>query len=741
MHIRSTMMLVCLVAAVVAVGAALRAAGYERRVRALLVRLDGPAPAPDTIRAPIATPAPVLGGPAPAPTAAVAAPGWPEVIATAGAPRSTTSTADQRPPTPPKPASSTTLEERLGKHAATWIGAIAILAASGFYVRLAASRGLIGPAGKLALIVGIGALCGLVGDRLLRRDARLLGQGLMGVGLGLVFCAGYAGFARYQLFGAELAAAVMVIVTALGLAAAVRRDAAAIAVLAVLGGYLTPALVSDGTGTREVLCGYLLLLDLGVLGVALVRRWRGLEWVAGAATWLLVAGWYHRADAPAQVPTLAWCLTFAALFIAVPLAYHLRRRIALPRGRVRLAILDGLVGFGFAAVVVDGASHALAALAGGFALAYLGVVSLTRRRLPGDGAAHARFAIVAIAFATLAVPMWMRGSGVTLAWAVEAPVLLVAGTHYRLRAARLAGAAVLALAAAHFVTGHVPLHPELATPFINSAFASAALLAAAAGSYAWLGRRAAGWLGDERLARVAAWTGWGAVALVLVLLDRELWLTARWASGVELARPLGLAYALAVAAIAGLAPPRRDDHRGVVTMAALVVAAARAILLVDQPLAGIPVVNPAFLLGAITCGVMAAVAHRWRATTSEATTLVRDVGTFILAAAAIGAWLLISHEAWGHARLGVDDPVRARWLGQAALTCAWGASAGALLVIGFRLRAPTARLAALALFGLTVAKVLLVDLARVDQGYRVLSLVVLGTLLLAVSALYHRRRS
>jgi uncharacterized membrane protein len=50
------------------------------------------------------------------------------------------------------------------------------------------------------------------------------------------------------------------------------------------------------------------------------------------------------------------------------------------------------------------------------------------------------------------------------------------------------------------------------------------------------------------------------------------------------------------------------------------------------------------------------------------------------------------------------------------------------------------RYAALGLFGLTVMKVFAVDLGAVKTGYRILSFLVLGVVLLLVSVVYQKRR-
>ncbi len=68
----------------------------------------------------------------------------------------------------------------------------------------------------------------------------------------------------------------------------------------------------------------------------------------------------------------------------------------------------------------------------------------------------------------------------------------------------------------------------------------------------------------------------------------------------------------------------------------------------------------------------------------------------------------------------------------------WGAYAIALLVIGFCRGVRSLRLAALALFGLTAIKLVLVDMARVEEVYRIISFFVLGILMIGASYLYHR---
>jgi uncharacterized membrane protein len=77
----------------------------------------------------------------------------------------------------------------------------------------------------------------------------------------------------------------------------------------------------------------------------------------------------------------------------------------------------------------------------------------------------------------------------------------------------------------------------------------------------------------------------------------------------------------------------------------------------------------------------------------------------------------------------------ASWL---ALSVMWAVYGGALLLVGRARRAQLLRVMALALLALTTLKVFFWDLASLDRVYRVVSFIVLGAILLAVSYLYQK---
>jgi uncharacterized membrane protein len=107
---------------------------------------------------------------------------------------------------------------------------------------------------------------------------------------------------------------------------------------------------------------------------------------------------------------------------------------------------------------------------------------------------------------------------------------------------------------------------------------------------------------------------------------------------------------------------------------------------------------------------------------------------------ALWALTLEVHQHFRPLVAGAWDAARgARLARQLTVSLLWTAYASALVVAGVRTAAAGLRWQGLALFALVVGKVFLSDLSFLSGGYRVLSSVVLGAALIAVSVLYQRR--
>lgn len=105
-------------------------------------------------------------------------------------------------------------------------------------------------------------------------------------------------------------------------------------------------------------------------------------------------------------------------------------------------------------------------------------------------------------------------------------------------------------------------------------------------------------------------------------------------------------------------------------------------------------------------------------------------------------WLVLSVDCYGYfdAQASARDDAHWRWLGQMSLSILWAVFATVVLACGFRLRLAPLRWTALGLYVVTVVKVFLVDMAELDQIYRIVAFFVLAIFLGVAAWAYQRIR-
>ncbi len=196
------------------------------------------------------------------------------------------------------------LEFTIGGRWMAWAGAIIVVIAVAFFVKLAVDEGWFGrlpPLAKCLLAAGFGGLLIAAGEWALRYVGRPAAVGLFGAGIGTLYLTSYATFRFFNLLD-ESGAFILLALTALfGIMLTVRARMLTIGVLSLTGGYLAPILLSGASTFVTALPTYLTAL----LAIALAlstwrdRPFRSLRYVAlcahaaVAALWALSEGREH----------------------------------------------------------------------------------------------------------------------------------------------------------------------------------------------------------------------------------------------------------------------------------------------------------------------------------------------------------------------------------------------------------------------------------------------------------------
>ena len=263
-------------------------------------------------------------GPDPSPPPAEAAPAEPEPAEPAPA------EPQQARQTPPPQAPPQSIEEALTSRWLVWGGSAALAVGGFFLVKFSIEQGWLGPEIRVALGVVLGALLAVAGEWLRRRPLEralaaiqpsYIPPALTAAGVSILFTSIYAAHALYDLISAAAAFALLAGVAACAVLMSLTHGPL-VAVIGLVGGFLTPWLTSTGEHRPEILFPYLLLLTGGLLAIVhhTARWW--LAWLAltGATAWPLLwfAAAWQAGDAYLVGPYL---LGTGALFMLVRFRY------------------------------------------------------------------------------------------------------------------------------------------------------------------------------------------------------------------------------------------------------------------------------------------------------------------------------------------------------------------------------------------------------------------------------------
>lgn len=678
-----------------------RVAALEREVRDLRARIDRPevprepAPPPSLlVRTTVAPPPPDASPP---------------------------STPPASPParTPRQEPRSVDLEELLGGRLLALAGGAAVLVGLAFLVALAIDRGWIGEWTRVSLAFS-GSLALLAAGVWLyeRRGRSQAALATVGTAVAGLFVAVTAGGSLYGLVpdAVALAAALAVGATAAGLA--VRWQSRTVAALGIGGALLAP-LYAASFPTPEALA-YLVIAYSASAGVLVWQKWEWLRVGSFALVALQLGAWVVSGD-PVSASTFVVALSlFGLVGVTLACGYELR----VPAQGLRpstsfLVVLNALVvgGLGVAWLGFESGERTaglwMAAVAASHAAAGLGLLRIRPE------SRHVAYLLLGTSLVAADIAFALLTSGATLAigWAASAVALAILGRLYGeeggLVPLTLGGQ--LALAITHTVLFQSPAD---------------ALLGAGAVPYGPLVAIGAAGFTCARLARPTE-EGWRVAADATALVTLA-YVTAASLGGLELVA----AWGAEAVALAQVGRRTRDRVADVGAFAFLALAGGHA-LAVEAPPIGLVDGLAALVPAAAALAVVAGVAGRLAATSGGAERRVLSLasGTTVLYAVSLVLVTLLQPGAGAFESTGT---IAVSHQAQAVLTGFWALCGLALLWVGLRRDERLLRLSGFGLLSLAVAKVFLFDMAALDSGWRILSFVVLGLLLLASAFAYQR---
>ncbi|MBH1393110.1 DUF2339 domain-containing protein [Stenotrophomonas maltophilia] len=399
-----------------------------------------------------------------------------------------------QPPLPSEPALPNVIERGIGAvkrwftegNVPVKIGMLVLLAGVAALLKYVSDQGwLVLPIELRLAGITVGALGLLAFGWHQRERRRLFALALQGGAIGVLLLTIFAAFKRFDLIPPGFAFASSIALVAGLCVLAVVQNSRTLAVLGILAGFMAPLWLSTGSGNHVGLFSYYAVLNAGIFAIAWFRPWRALNLLGFAFTFGIGTFWGVLQYVPDKFSsTEPFLLLFFVFYLLIPLLYARRQ----PAGRRDL--IDGslvfgtpLVAFSLQAGMLHEQPMTLALCALGLAAIYAVLARALIARASYTMLAQSH-AVLAVGFATLAVPLALSARATGAVFALEGAGLAWLGLRQKRWLPQVSGALLQIGAAFAFVAGGDHWHEDLRF-LINPTAIGALLLALAGFASAW----------------------------------------------------------------------------------------------------------------------------------------------------------------------------------------------------------------------------------------------------------------
>jgi len=358
------------------------------------------------------------------------------------------------------------------------IGILLVVIGISFFLKYTIDNGMLSPAARtiLAGATGIAMLIG--GARLVGGQFHLIAQGLFGGGIATLYFSVFAANNLYHIIELGTAFLLMAAVTLLSGFLAVRFDSKLSSIMGVLGGYMTPVLISSGIVNFAGLYSYLLVLGFGILGVSAFKRWPLLNYLGFACHHFLVL-MSLRAYEPQQHfwDVLPFLTAFFILFSTMVFVYNLRVKVSSNLLDVLVLFLNAGTYFGISYGLISStySYHWVAVVTLGLSAFYTLHVRYCLNLRILDRELMLSFIALSAFFLAISVPLILTKEWITVTWSVQALVMLWISGKLNSRFLKLIALGLYVIVLSRFTILDLP--SQFALPAANSGTLSEALAA------------------------------------------------------------------------------------------------------------------------------------------------------------------------------------------------------------------------------------------------------------------------
>ena len=345
------------------------------------------------------------------------------------------------------------IEKFIGENLINKIGIVILVLGLVFLVKYAIDKNWINEIARIAVgVISGGGLIALAHK--IRKEYKSFSSVLVGGGLAVLYFTVSIAFHTegYPLYQQQvLSFIILVFITIFAVFLSIAYDKMEIAILAILGGFGTPLMVSNGAGNYIILFSYLMILNKGMLVLSYYKKWRAVNIVAFTFTVILFTSWLTGEIVQERYSNFPGAIFFATgfyiIFFLMNILYNIKHNKEFKFGDISLIISNTFAYFAFVIIMLayinDGAYRGLFAVllaVFNFVFAYL----IHKRQEADTNLLYLLVGIV-LTFITLAIPLQLEGNYITLFWAAESVLLLWLGQKSGIKLLKLGSVIIMIL--------------------------------------------------------------------------------------------------------------------------------------------------------------------------------------------------------------------------------------------------------------------------------------------------------
>lgn len=417
-------------------------------------------------------------------------------------------------------------EKFIGENLFGKIGILVLVIGVGFFVKYAIDKEWINETMRTILGFVIGSVLLFIAEKV-RTKYRTFSSLLAGGAFAVFYLTVAISYHYYHLFSQTTAFLILVFLTLFMSVLAVLYDRRELAVIALIGGFIAPFLVSRGEGNYIVLFTYLTILNIGMFGLSLYKKWAQLPLISFAFTYLIffayvldrVFNYGHATDTPIQAKYLfLFASAFYFIFLLPVLSILKNEGKKLNKWLLSIVVSNNFIYLFLGSLFLN--TMLLPIKATGLFTLFIALVNLVLVIWLRKNDQNYKFLVytmlgLVLTFVSITIPIQLEGNYITLFWASEMVLLLWLYIKSGIRVYEKASLILVVLTLISYFMDikyqWVSVH-ESDTIFINSMFATGLYSGLAIGAFALLIAKYRGMFEGKHLLK---YTPWNALMLIV----------------------------------------------------------------------------------------------------------------------------------------------------------------------------------------------------------------------------------